>query len=203
MFGLLPDGVLSVWAKAVHWAKEGNIFTPERRREFNFDEITKHLFLGRQPRNQSDLAKMKEHGMKAIVTLNEDWELFVADERAFAEAGLDRLHLPTPDFQGPNQHAIHAAVGFIKKYVEDGKGVYVHCNAGKGRSALVVAAYLLHFSETKASTQEVVAAIKEKRPQISRYLSWYPLTGQARALHAYQQKLVKDDKRPPSRKKEL
>ena len=170
MTGILPQSVLSVWSKAVHWARGSNGFTPPHRRQFNFDGIRPHVFLGRQPRSQADLKQMEDSGIKAVVSLNEDWELFVPSS-VYANTSFDRLHIPVPDFQGFDVDTITNAVKFIHKYVSKEHGVFVHCNAGKGRSSTIVAAYLLFASKHNSAQRfptvsEVVSEMRQKRPQV-------------------------------------
>ena len=65
--------------------------------------------------------------------------------------GIEQLRLPTVDFTAtPTQCDIDKAVGFILGHRLKQNSVYVHCKAGRTRSATVVACYLvkvgsLHF----------------------------------------------------------
>ena len=54
------------------------------------------------------------------------------------------LHLPTIDRQAPSQQQLCEGVAWIVDKAQSGKGsVYVHCKAGRARSATLVAAYLI------------------------------------------------------------
>ena len=64
------------------------------------------------------------------------------------------LHLPTVDRQAPSQRQVGEGVAWILDKAQSGKGtVYVHCKAGRARSATLVAAYLIEVvaSITKGS----------------------------------------------------
>ena len=103
------------------------------------------ILLGTIPTQDEELLELKDAGVRAIVTLNEAWEPQVAGGvgAACERAGLRHLHLPTPDYSAPSQADIQRAVRFIEEQVASGGKVYVHCNAGRGRSAVCVLAYLM------------------------------------------------------------
>jgi protein-tyrosine phosphatase len=79
---------------------------------------------------------------------------------------------------------IHEAVQYMRATIEqDNKAkVYVHCKAGRGRSATIVVAYLWKYGNggQKFNTmKETYAFVKSLRPQINLN------EGQMRALDAY------------------
>merc|ERR1711957_184151 len=86
------------------------------------------------------------------------------------------------------------AVLFIRQHTADAQGkVYVHCNAGRGRSASVVAAFLLASEsagdeetwDPVASVERVVQEMRAVRPKVTANLVRYPITGQSRALRRF------------------
>ena len=48
--------------------------------------------------------------------------------------------------QAPNQEKLKRGVEFINKYCDEEKSVYVHCKAGRTRSATLVGCYLMEVS---------------------------------------------------------
>lgn len=70
----------------------------------------------------------------------------------------------------------------IYSHIAANRTVYVHCNAGKGRSSVVVAAYLMYTEDKWLSAKEVVKYLRSKRDQVSFGLLDWPLRAQARAV---------------------
>ena len=96
-----------------------------------------------------------DEGIGAIVTLNPVWELpfflavanIMGKDKAVSgtvssgKGGVEfeSCQLPTPDFCAPSLADVEKGVAWIRAQVDAGTPVYVHCNAGKGRSSVVVA----------------------------------------------------------------
>lgn len=77
--------------------------------------------------------------------MNEDYELKLSnDEKEWRKYGVDFLQLSTTDiFETPCQEKLIRGVEFIRKYQTEGGCVYVHCKAGRTRSATLVGCYLM------------------------------------------------------------
>ena len=62
-------------------------------------------------------------------------------------AGVEQLRLSTVDLTGvPSLQNLHRGVEFALEHRERGTSVYVHCKAGRSRSATLAAAYLIRVS---------------------------------------------------------
>lgn len=103
--------------------------------------------------------------MKAVVSMNEDYELTVFSNNApkWSALGVEFLQLATTDiFESPCQDKLFKGVEFINKflplqkripnlstskYPENNGTVYVHCKAGRTRSATLVGCYLMLVSK--------------------------------------------------------
>lgn len=69
-----------------------------------------------------------------ICCLLQEWEAM----------GVEQLRLGTVDLTGvPTLENLHKGVEFILRHRARGNSVYVHCKAGRSRSATMVAAYLI------------------------------------------------------------
>ncbi|XP_071393928.1 phosphatidylglycerophosphatase and protein-tyrosine phosphatase 1, partial [Centroberyx affinis] len=61
-------------------------------------------------------------------------------------AGVEQLRLSTVDLTGvPSLENLHRGVEFALRLREEGSSVYVHCKAGRSRSATLAAAYLIRL----------------------------------------------------------
>ncbi|MBN2799642.1 MAG: dual specificity protein phosphatase family protein [Deltaproteobacteria bacterium] len=82
-----------------------------------------------------------------------------------APAGTPYLNLPTWDGTAPTQEAIRAGVDFALTQRALGRRVLIHCAAGHGRSATVMAAALTEGG-LAPSWQEAVALMRRARPSV-------------------------------------
>jgi predicted protein tyrosine phosphatase len=110
------------------------------------EEESPTVVLGSLPLSKANLEELSsQHGGKlAIVSLNAAWEL-VLQESELKAMGIDFLRLPTPDFFAPSAKDIEKGVRFIEKQLPEGTSVLCHCNAGRGRSAVIVLCFLMKY----------------------------------------------------------
>ncbi|HVX02623.1 MAG TPA: dual specificity protein phosphatase 23 [Nitrososphaera sp.] len=97
-------------------------------------------------------------GISAIVTVREgplpaEW---------VNDGGIDYLHLQVDDFAAPELEDIDRAVEFIDAQAQKGRPVMVHCAAGKGRTGVILAAYLV--KKERLTAQESINKIRAMRP---------------------------------------
>jgi hypothetical protein len=141
-------GAGPTWAKACY-ARVAR--ATQRSKAFEYTQLDgahAQLLMGAVPRSAAHLQALHDEGVRAVVTLNQAWEP-QAPSATFNEAGLAQLRLPTPDYAAPSQRDIRRAVAFIDQHVQAGHRVYVHCNGGKGRSAVCTLAYLISQVSSK------------------------------------------------------
>ncbi|RLI13476.1 hypothetical protein DRO35_00125 [Candidatus Bathyarchaeota archaeon] len=103
-------------------------------------------------------ALILSEGFNAVVDLREkntdDYRIFLENH------GVDYLNVKIPDGGGASPMILFEIVKWIREKIMGGKKVLVHCNLGRGRSTLVVAAYIV---STGISPEEAVKIIKSKR----------------------------------------
>uniref|UniRef100_A0A7M4FJL9 Protein tyrosine phosphatase mitochondrial 1 n=1 Tax=Crocodylus porosus TaxID=8502 RepID=A0A7M4FJL9_CROPO len=121
---------------------------PLRRRP-GFHRIDRSVLLGALPlRARSPRVRqlVQEENVRAVLTLNEDYEtrFLCCSAREWEAMGVEQLRLSTVDLTGvPTLENLQKGVEFVLKHRECGNSVYVHCKAGRSRSATMVAAYLI------------------------------------------------------------
>jgi atypical dual specificity phosphatase len=109
-----------------------------------------------RPENERQLEGLKKLGIKAIVSLTEKPLDLDVDQ-----LGFDYLHSPIMDFEAPSQDQLDEIMQFIEDNIHESKPVLVHCAAGKGRTGIVLAAYLVYHGK---STEEAIDQVRTMRP---------------------------------------
>ncbi|KAL3068090.1 hypothetical protein niasHT_038080 [Heterodera trifolii] len=134
-----------------------------------YSRIDDNLILGAMP-FLSMLPELKEaENVGGVVCCTEEFELKAAwgavEPTDWANSEIEFHHIPMRDFVGStSQQNIEEAVFFIDKISSKGRTCYVHCKAGRTRSATVAICYLMHKFDY--SVDEAFDALSKKRPQI-------------------------------------
>ncbi|OPJ82869.1 phosphatidylglycerophosphatase and protein-tyrosine phosphatase 1 isoform X1 [Patagioenas fasciata] len=139
---------------------------PGSRRSW-FHRIDGTVLLGALPLRGRSRRLVAEENVRAVVTLNEEYEtrFLCCSAQEWEAMGVEQLRLSTVDLTGvPTLENLHEGVEFILKHRACGNSVYVHCKAGRSRSATMVAAYLIQLHHW--SPQEAIDAIAKIRPHI-------------------------------------
>ncbi|MBC3765340.1 diacylglycerol kinase family protein [Neptunicella marina] len=106
-----------------------------------------------------DVHDLKDVGVKAILDVTAEFDGL--DWTAESEQ-LAYLNVPVLDHQSPGKKQLLKAVNWIENQRRDNRGVVVHCALGRGRSVLVMAAYLL-CKYPELSVEEVLQKIRDIR----------------------------------------
>lgn len=114
------------------------------------DQNGAEVILGMIPlKNLNHLTRLKdEYHVQAVLTLLEKfeqepgWFETPVSESDWQQNGIENYHVVTADFNPLSIESITNAVMNIEHHWQRGETVYVHCKAGVGRSATVVAAWL-------------------------------------------------------------
>jgi atypical dual specificity phosphatase len=136
-----------------------------------WDWVDDSLLLGALP-SAAHVDELQAAGIGAVINTCQETCGPVAQ---YQRSGIEQLHLPTVDFTPPRIEDIRRAVGFIHQQIGLGRKVYVHCKAGRGRSATVVMCYLISKGLTPEAAQ---ALLKAKRPHVLSRLAERPVVRQ-------------------------
>ena len=108
------------------------------------------------PTSHEEVEWLKKNGIKAILTVREyplpkEWV-----------DGLEYMHVYSLDLMAPEIEDIDDGVEFIASMMNDDKPVLVHCAAGKGRTGLLLAAYLIKYHGL--SVDQAINKVRSLRP---------------------------------------
>lgn len=104
-----------------------------------WDRVDPYVVLGALPL-RSDVKKLAELGVRGVVNMCREYRGPVA---AYATYGIEQLWLPTVDFNPPTLMDVERGVEFLERKTKQQETVYVHCKAGRARSATIVICWLV------------------------------------------------------------
>lgn len=138
------------------------------------------LILGSIPRHEEhikqlrDALKLSENAPVALFTLNRHFERDWSGLTSLMQrdASIRMYEYPTTDYSAPSMVDLVRAVRDLdNRDCQNEQVAYVHCKAGRGRSAAVIVAYLLQVAHDKInediSIESIEAYLKSARPQVS------------------------------------
>ncbi|XP_059537461.1 phosphatidylglycerophosphatase and protein-tyrosine phosphatase 1-like [Myotis daubentonii] len=140
---------------------------PGRARRDWYNRIDRTVLLGALPLRSMTRRLVEDENVRGVITMNEEYETrFLCNSaREWRQGGVEQLRLSTVDMTGvPTLANLQKGVQFALQYQSLGQSVYVHCKAGRSRSATMVAAYLIQVYNW--SPEEAVRAIAKIRPHI-------------------------------------
>lgn len=132
-----------------------------------YDRIDETVILGALPFRSMTDQLINEENVRGVVSMNEDYELYMFSNSSeeWKNRDVEFLQLSTRDiFEAPCQSKIIQGVEFIKKFKDLNQSVYVHCKAGRTRSATLVGCYLM--VKNGWGPEEAVEFMRNKRAHI-------------------------------------
>lgn len=170
-----------------------NVFMEKVTSRNWYDRIDETVILGALPFRNMTKQLVEEENVLGVVSMNEDYELALLSnrEKEWNAHNVKFLQLSTTDiFESPCQDKLQAGVNFINSFCDaplkklgsseavdricNSGSVYVHCKAGRTRSAVLVGCYLM--TKNQWTPEEAVSYMKKKRPHILLHVAqWYAL----------------------------
>ncbi|XP_032415952.1 phosphatidylglycerophosphatase and protein-tyrosine phosphatase 1 isoform X1 [Xiphophorus hellerii] len=132
-----------------------------------FDRVDETVILGALPFRSMTKQLVETENVRGVVTMNETYETkyFCNSAEEWRDAGVEQLRLSTVDLTGvPTLQNLHHGVEFALQHRRQGTSVYVHCKAGRSRSATLVAAYLIRLHSW--TPEEACQRLASIRPHI-------------------------------------
>jgi atypical dual specificity phosphatase len=126
-----------------------------------WDPVTDDVFLGALPLRR-DVPKLAELGVRGVINMCREYR---GPTREYERFEIEQLWLPTVDFTHPSLADVAKGVDFLDRMTTAGKKVYVHCKAGRARSATVVLCWLVRSG--RMSPEEAQTHLLRVRPHVN------------------------------------
>lgn len=126
-----------------------------------FSQVTPNLWLGGAPTYGRDFDELLRLGITAVVDMRAERSV---EPAFFHEHDIAHRQYRVPDVTVPGEDVLTDAVDWITARIAEGRTVLIHCAKGRGRSATVLAAYLM---DTEGMTfDQVDELLTTKRPLV-------------------------------------
>jgi hypothetical protein len=124
---------LRVLARLMEW------LTDLQPKQLNYSDVTPQLAVGGAFRKRQ-IKRLRHRGVTAVVDCRLEAE---DDAAALAHAGIDFLHVPTPDRYGFSYDQMEQGAQWVLAHVARGGRTFLHCEHGVGRGPLMTCAVLV------------------------------------------------------------
>lgn len=116
-------------------------------------------------------AELKKQGITKVYNIRE----YHDKVKELKEEGIKYDHFSVRDFQAPSQKQMDLFVAGLDADLANGEKVFVHCHAGMGRSATMVAAWMIKNCHTpdSAITELSKKRVLEYNPERKKALDLY------------------------------
>lgn len=121
-------------------------------------KIDRHLFLGCRL-TRTDIAELRQQGVCAVLDVTCEF-----DGLNWAAEGenLDYLNVPVLDHAVPSIGELIQCINWIHQQVQRDRAVLIHCALGRGRSVMVLIAYLL-CRDDRGDLEAIYQQVKQVR----------------------------------------
>ncbi|TWU40378.1 hypothetical protein Q31b_37270 [Novipirellula aureliae] len=137
-----------------------------------WDYIDSHVIVGAYPFAR-DVPRLAAEGVKAVVNTCEEYP---GPLLAYESFSIEQFWMPTTDFTHPSLENVSEAVEFVEQHAKQNQTVYIHCKAGRARSATVAMCWLLKYRNQ--SIAEAQRTLLKARPHINPRLGQRPVVKQ-------------------------
>ncbi len=126
-----------------------------------FDRITPELWLGGAPTYERDYQFLLDNNITAVLDMRAERE---GDRDFYERHDIAYKRLEVLDATVPGDEYMTEGADWIRDQIDDGRTVLVHCAKGRGRSATLVAAYLMRYESLPYD--ECHTLMKDVRPLV-------------------------------------
>lgn len=134
-----------------------------------WDRVDDHVVIGALPFPR-DVNGLHNEGVRGVVNTCQEYG---GPQRRYEEFGIEQFRMQTIDFTHPKLSDVERAVNFIQTHAEKDQSVYVHCKAGRARSATVVLCWLI--KQHGLTPDQGQNLLLERRPHVNRQLVQRPV----------------------------
>jgi len=124
-----------------------------------FTRIEPRLWLGGAPTYERDFDALLTLGITAVVDLRQER---THEPSFFAQHDIALRQYGVPETSAPGPDVLSEAVPWITDRLAEGRTVLIHCAKGRGRSAAVLAAYLMKTHGLSFEQVEELITTKRK-----------------------------------------
>jgi atypical dual specificity phosphatase len=137
-----------------------------------WDFVDEHVILGAMPM-RADISSLHAMGVRGVINMCQEYP---GPKDLYDSMGITQLWLPTVDFNPPSLSDVTKGVAFLEERTARGDTVYVHCKAGRARSATIVICWLVkHRGMTLDQAQ---SHLLQARPHVHPTLTERPVVQQ-------------------------
>lgn len=126
-----------------------------------WDRIDEQFYLG-GALMFDDIERLQSQGIRAVVNLCAERE---DDQQRLTKANMTYLRIPVIDMCAPTLAQIDQGMKWIECQLRLGHTLYIHCAAGVGRSATLLACWYIYAHDM--TVPQVILRLKTRHPQVS------------------------------------